>query len=89
MKIIDRKGRLFEKVSVIDIAIITIVVLVAIFLIKFIFGGGAAIEVENQKEKITYTVEFQKVNKEFGDMPVQGGPVYMITFFDQFKYYLA
>ena len=76
MKIIDRKGRLFEKVSIIDLTIVIVVALVAIFLYNFIFGGSTVMEVEDQKETITYTVEFQKVNQAFGQMPMPGGPVY-------------
>lgn len=76
MKIIDRKGRLFEKVSIIDLTIVVVVVLAAIFLYRFIFGGSTVMEAEDQKETITYTVEFQKVNEAFGDMPQPGGAAF-------------
>lgn len=76
MKIIDSKGRLFEKVSIIDLGILLLLALAAIFLYGFIFGGTTTSEPENEKEKITYTVEFQKVNEAFGQMPLVGGAVY-------------
>lgn len=76
MKIIDSKGRLFEKVSIIDLMIVLVVALASVFLYSFIFGGTPVTETDQVKEKITYTVEFQKVNEAFGQMPETGGPVY-------------
>lgn len=76
MKIIDSKGRLFEKVSIIDIMIIAVVVAGIIFMMTFLFKQEASIDLAENQQKISYQIEVLNVPEAFTKMPQPGGPVY-------------
>lgn len=73
MKIIDKKGKLFEKISIIDVLIVAILCLGAIFLINM-FKEEAV--VETAKEEVVFTFEAKDVTQSFYDAIEVGTKVY-------------
>ena len=74
MKIIDKKGKLFEKISIIDVLIVGVLCLGAIFLVNM-FKEEAIIET-SKKEAITFTFEAKDVTPSFYDAIEVGTDVY-------------
>ncbi len=77
MKLIDEKGRLFGKVSIIDLLVILIFAMVLFVGLKLVFREETTVAVvaENQ-ESIRYIIEIQKVRTPFEEMPKPGMAVY-------------
>ena len=76
MKIIDKKGRLFGRVSIVDLLIVLMVLAVGSVIYLYLFGGSGSVQMSAGQEMVTYEIELQKVTKEFTEMPEVGLPVY-------------
>ncbi len=70
--IIDKRGRLFGKVSIIDVLIVLILVLAAIFAAKFFKTNDKAASAT----KIHYTVQINKVEEDVYNAIVDGTAVF-------------
>ncbi len=70
--VIDKKGRLFGKVSIIDLLIVLILIFAIVFLIKFFDKKEEVIE----QKTITYTILVQEVEQGFIDKIDIGANVY-------------
>ena len=73
MALIDKKGRLFGKVNIVDLIII-LVILSLIGGIYFVFFGGSDKQVV-ETSKIVYEFEITNVNKDFFDAITPGDPI--------------
>ncbi len=63
--IIDKKGRIFGKISIIDIVIVFVLVMVVILAYKFF--NKKEVVVNDETTSVVYTVEISDVPKEFAD----------------------
>lgn len=76
MKIIDRKGRLFEKISFLDLLIVALVALVLFFVYTFFVQGEDQVQRSESKDTVEYVVEIKDVNEAFTSMPIVGDGLY-------------
>lgn len=76
MKIMDKQGRLFEKVSLIDIFIVAVVAAVCVFMYNFLFNQDDAIQLSENQQRVRYQIEMLDVPEAFTKMPKPGGPLY-------------
>lgn len=76
MKIIDRKGRLFGKVSLLDVLIVAVVAAVAVIGYQMLFGNQTTSTGEEGRKTIRYTVEMREVRATILDMPEEGGAAF-------------
>lgn len=76
MKIIDRKGRLFGKVSLLDLLIVAVVVAVALVGYNLLFGENTVTSLEDSQKTVRYTVEMREVRESILTMPEEGGPAF-------------
>lgn len=76
MKIIDKQGKLFGKLNIIDLIVIVLILAVVVFLaMRFLPGGGQALDGEGQD--IVYTVKVENVEPgvyEFITDELEKGP---------------
>lgn len=72
MKVIDRQGRLFGKLSIIDLLIVAVVVAALMVFYMFFVKGTSQIQVVGDKHTVTYTVEVKNVNEAFTKQPQIG-----------------
>ncbi len=75
--IIDKKGKLFGKVSIIDLLIILVIIVIGILASKVLMSSNDS----KALDTIYYTVEFKEVNQDFIDEIKKDTPV-----FDAIKY---
>lgn len=76
MKIIDNKGRLFEKVSIIDVLILVVVIAAVGFVYIFFVKGETQIQTSSDTQTVRYIAEIRDVNKALTEMPKVGEEVY-------------
>ena len=58
---IDEKGRLFGKINIVDLLVILVIVIAAVFVgVKFL-GGGSSGGIGAAKTKVVYTVLVENV----------------------------
>ena len=67
MKIIDKNGRLFGKLNIIDLAVILVVVVVVAALGMKLFGNDAVEAITSPEVRITYEVVCEDVPRHVAD----------------------
>lgn len=76
MKVIDKKGKIFEKISIIDLIIVGIIAAIGMFMYSYFSSGNMDVEINNNLTLIEYTVEFKEVKKPFTEIIKIGENVY-------------
>lgn len=73
MALIDKKGRLFGKINIVDMIIVLAILLLAGG-VYFVFFGGSDKQVL-ETSKVVYDFEITNVNKDFVDAITPGDPI--------------
>ena len=71
--IIDKKGKLFGKISIIDLAVILLVIVMAIGI--YLRLGGSAADLVKETKSFTYTVKVENVREYTVDMLNKKGKI--------------
>ncbi|HWQ29596.1 MAG TPA: DUF4330 domain-containing protein [Negativicutes bacterium] len=73
MALMDKKGRLFGKINIVDLSIVLILLLLAGG-VYYVFFGGSSKQV-TATNKVVYEFEITNVNKDFVDAITDGDPI--------------
>lgn len=76
MKVIDKKARLFGKVSVIDILIIVVLLAALFFVYTYFVKGTPEVVMNEEKEAIEFVVEVKNIHNDIEVKPTIGQPIY-------------
>ncbi|MGE5632711.1 MAG: DUF4330 domain-containing protein [Caulobacteraceae bacterium] len=73
MALLDKKGRLFGKINIIDLLIVLLVIAVAAGAYIVLFNGNG--KQASESSKVIYDFEITNVNKDFVDAINPGDPI--------------
>ena len=73
---IDKNGRLFGKISIIDLLIVVVILAILAGAYMILFGGSSPIEIAAEGTTIRYQVEMQHETETFSKQPSIGGSVF-------------
>ena len=76
MKIMDRKGKIFEKVSIVDIGIVLLVVMAILGVRMYIAGQRGEVRVAAKPIPITLQVECTQLTETIAGSIMEGADIY-------------